>query len=161
MTSQPPIGVPTTAAIGITAASPSMPPIASLGDAVGEHDVQREQAGVGERERRPERLRGELDVGQQARPAPRAGAPRGCEGRAEVVKRGADEEVQVRRGRRFMTNLRLLVEPAALGLSLGVIIRIRPDPRQLADVAQLARDTPQVVECHRVTRCGLSLRPGA
>ena len=60
-----------------------------------------------------------------------------------------------------MTNLRLLVEPAALGLSLGVIIRIRPDPRQLADVAQLARDTPQVVECHRVTRCGLSLRPGA
>ena len=43
------------------------------------------------------------------------------------------------------------IDPRALGLSLGVIIRIRPNPRQLADVAQLARDTPEVVECHRVT----------
>ena len=32
-----------------------------------------------------------------------------------------------------------------------MIIRIRPNPRQLADVKQLARDTPEVVECHRVT----------
>ena len=43
------------------------------------------------------------------------------------------------------------ISPRALGLSLGVIIRIRPNPRQLADVAALARDTPEVVECHRVT----------
>jgi Lrp/AsnC family transcriptional regulator, leucine-responsive regulatory protein len=32
-----------------------------------------------------------------------------------------------------------------------VAIRIRPAPRQLAAVAALARDTPEVVECHRVT----------
>ena len=43
------------------------------------------------------------------------------------------------------------VDPRSLGLTLGVIIRIRPAPRQLRDVAQLARDTPEVLECHRVT----------
>jgi len=43
------------------------------------------------------------------------------------------------------------VDPRALGYTLGAIIRIRPAPRQIPTVAQLARDTPQVVECHRVT----------
>jgi Lrp/AsnC family leucine-responsive transcriptional regulator len=43
------------------------------------------------------------------------------------------------------------VDPRALGYTLGVAIRIRPAPRQLADVARLARDTPEVVECHRIT----------
>jgi Lrp/AsnC family leucine-responsive transcriptional regulator len=43
------------------------------------------------------------------------------------------------------------VDPRKLGYSLGVVIRCRPAPRQLAAVAQLARDTPEVVECHRVT----------
>jgi Lrp/AsnC family leucine-responsive transcriptional regulator len=43
------------------------------------------------------------------------------------------------------------LDPRSLGLTLGVIIRIRPAPRQLRDVAQLARDTAEVVECHRVT----------
>ncbi len=43
------------------------------------------------------------------------------------------------------------IDPRRLGYSLGVIIRIRPNPRQLADVAALARDTPEVIECHRVT----------
>jgi Lrp/AsnC family leucine-responsive transcriptional regulator len=43
------------------------------------------------------------------------------------------------------------VDPRALGYTLGVLIRSRPAPRQLAAVAQLARDTPEVVECHRVT----------
>ena len=41
--------------------------------------------------------------------------------------------------------------PRRLGYSFGVVIRIRPNPRQLADVAALARDTPEVIECHRVT----------
>ncbi len=43
------------------------------------------------------------------------------------------------------------VDPRALGLTLGVIIRIRPAPRELRKVAEVARDTPEVVECHRVT----------
>jgi Lrp/AsnC family leucine-responsive transcriptional regulator len=43
------------------------------------------------------------------------------------------------------------VDPRALGYALGAIIRIRPAPRQIPTVAQLAHDTPQVVECHRIT----------
>lgn len=43
------------------------------------------------------------------------------------------------------------VNPAALGLPVGVYIRIRPNPGQLAQVAELARSIPEVVECHRVT----------
>jgi Lrp/AsnC family transcriptional regulator, leucine-responsive regulatory protein len=43
------------------------------------------------------------------------------------------------------------VDPRALGYTLGVIMRIRPSARQLHKVAELARDTPEVVECHRIT----------
>jgi Lrp/AsnC family leucine-responsive transcriptional regulator len=43
------------------------------------------------------------------------------------------------------------IDPRTLGYTLGVAIRIRPAPRQLAEVAALARDSSEVVECHRVT----------
>jgi Lrp/AsnC family leucine-responsive transcriptional regulator len=43
------------------------------------------------------------------------------------------------------------VNPRALGLELGVVIRIRPAPRELRKVAELAQRTPEVVECHRIT----------
>jgi Lrp/AsnC family leucine-responsive transcriptional regulator len=62
---------------------------------------------------------------------------------AERLKRLEDEGV--------IGGYRAEVNPRALGYTLGVIIRIRPAPRQIAAVAQLARDTPEVVECHRVT----------
>jgi len=44
-----------------------------------------------------------------------------------------------------------VVDPRALGYSLTAVVRVRPAPRQLAKVAELARDTPEVVECHRIT----------
>jgi Lrp/AsnC family leucine-responsive transcriptional regulator len=50
-----------------------------------------------------------------------------------------------------ITGYRATVDPRKLGYAFGVSIRIRPAPRRLADVAQLARDTPEVVECWRVT----------
>jgi Lrp/AsnC family leucine-responsive transcriptional regulator len=62
---------------------------------------------------------------------------------AERVRRLEDEGV--------ITAYRAEVDPRRLGYGLGVVIRIRPAPRLLADVAQLARQTPEVVECHRVT----------
>jgi Lrp/AsnC family leucine-responsive transcriptional regulator len=43
------------------------------------------------------------------------------------------------------------VSPKALGYSLSAILRVRPAPRELRKVAELARETPEVVECHRVT----------
>jgi Lrp/AsnC family leucine-responsive transcriptional regulator len=50
-----------------------------------------------------------------------------------------------------ITGYRADVDPARLGLGLGVLIRIRPAPRQLAAVADLARGTPEIIECLRVT----------
>jgi Lrp/AsnC family leucine-responsive transcriptional regulator len=43
------------------------------------------------------------------------------------------------------------IDPRALGLALTVIIRMRPAPGQLPNAAELARNTEEVVECHRVT----------
>jgi Lrp/AsnC family leucine-responsive transcriptional regulator len=50
-----------------------------------------------------------------------------------------------------ITGYHAAVDPRALGYTLGAIIRIRPAPRQIPTVAKLAQDTPQVVECHRIT----------
>jgi len=46
---------------------------------------------------------------------------------------------------------RLDVDQRALGLHLTAYVRVRPMPGALPKVAQLARATPEVVECHRVT----------
>jgi Lrp/AsnC family transcriptional regulator, leucine-responsive regulatory protein len=43
------------------------------------------------------------------------------------------------------------VDPRAVGYSLMTVIRVRPAPRQIAKVAELARETPEIVECHRIT----------
>jgi Lrp/AsnC family leucine-responsive transcriptional regulator len=56
---------------------------------------------------------------------------------AERMRRLQDDGV--------ITGYHAEIDPRALGYDLGVVIRIRPAPRQLA------RDTPEVTECHRVT----------
>ena len=43
------------------------------------------------------------------------------------------------------------IDPRALGYELAVVLRIRPAPRELKKVAELAQRTPEVVECHRIT----------
>jgi Lrp/AsnC family transcriptional regulator, leucine-responsive regulatory protein len=43
------------------------------------------------------------------------------------------------------------VDPRALGYALTAVIRIRPAPRELRKVADLARTTPEVVDCRRMT----------
>jgi Lrp/AsnC family leucine-responsive transcriptional regulator len=52
---------------------------------------------------------------------------------------------------RVILGYRAEVDPAALGYPLTAVVRIRPAPRQLPKVAQVARDAPEVVECHRIT----------
>jgi Lrp/AsnC family transcriptional regulator, leucine-responsive regulatory protein len=50
-----------------------------------------------------------------------------------------------------ITGYHATVDPRALGYSLTTVIRIRPAPRQIPKVAELARATPEIVECHRIT----------
>jgi Lrp/AsnC family transcriptional regulator, leucine-responsive regulatory protein len=43
------------------------------------------------------------------------------------------------------------LDPRALGYELALVLRIRPAPRELKKVAELAQRTPEIVECHRIT----------
>jgi Lrp/AsnC family leucine-responsive transcriptional regulator len=62
----------------------------------------------------------------------------------------ADRLQRLERGG-VITGYRAQVDPRALGYPLAVVIRIRPAPRQIAKVAELAQRTPELVECHRIT----------
>lgn len=43
------------------------------------------------------------------------------------------------------------VDPKALGFPLAAVVRVRPASGQLSRIPELARETPEVVECHRIT----------
>jgi Lrp/AsnC family transcriptional regulator, leucine-responsive regulatory protein len=43
------------------------------------------------------------------------------------------------------------LNPRKLGLTLTAVIRVRPAPRQLHDVAALAQSTMEVADCRRIT----------
>ncbi|HZC08337.1 MAG TPA: Lrp/AsnC family transcriptional regulator [Ktedonobacterales bacterium] len=45
----------------------------------------------------------------------------------------------------------IAINPAPLGLPIALYIRIRPHAGNLAQIADLARSIPEVVECHRIT----------
>jgi Lrp/AsnC family leucine-responsive transcriptional regulator len=51
----------------------------------------------------------------------------------------------------LLRGCRLDLDPALLGYPVAAIIRIKPNPGQLAAIIELARATPRVVECHRIT----------
>jgi Lrp/AsnC family transcriptional regulator, leucine-responsive regulatory protein len=46
---------------------------------------------------------------------------------------------------------RLEVDPGALGLPVAAWVRLRPGPGQIPKIIELARRTPEVVECHRIS----------
>ena len=50
-----------------------------------------------------------------------------------------------------VTGYRAQVDPRALGYELLAIVRVKPAPRQLPKIPELAAEIPQVVECHRIT----------
>ena len=62
----------------------------------------------------------------------------------------AERLSRLRRGG-VITGVHARVDPRALGLALSAVIRIRPAPGLLRNVAELAVETPEVVECLRVT----------
>jgi Lrp/AsnC family leucine-responsive transcriptional regulator len=43
------------------------------------------------------------------------------------------------------------LDPRALGFPVSVVVRIRPSPGQLQRIPEVARETPEVAECHRIT----------
>jgi len=51
----------------------------------------------------------------------------------------------------IIAGYRLELDAAAFGYPVCAFVRVRPAPGRLREVADLARELPQVVECHRVT----------
>lgn len=50
-----------------------------------------------------------------------------------------------------ITGYRVDISPAALGLPVTAFVRVRPTAGQLPKIAQLAQETPEVSECHRIS----------
>jgi Lrp/AsnC family leucine-responsive transcriptional regulator len=61
------------------------------------------------------------------------------------------ERVQRLRRSGVISGFRMDVDPVALGMPVTAFVRVRPGPGQLPKVAEAARDTPEVVECYRIT----------
>jgi Lrp/AsnC family transcriptional regulator, leucine-responsive regulatory protein len=43
------------------------------------------------------------------------------------------------------------LDPGALGFPVSAVVRIRPSPGQLQRIPEIARETPEVGECYRIT----------
>src|SRR4051794_31984440 len=50
-----------------------------------------------------------------------------------------------------ITGYRAEVDPKAVGFPIAAVVRVRPASRQLQKIPDIARETPEVVECHRIT----------
>jgi Lrp/AsnC family leucine-responsive transcriptional regulator len=50
-----------------------------------------------------------------------------------------------------ITGYRAEVDPKAIGFPIAAVVRIRPTTRQLQRIPELAREIPEVVDCHRIT----------
>ena len=51
----------------------------------------------------------------------------------------------------IISGYRLDLDPKELGYTVTAFVRVRPAPGQLPKIAELARQIPEVAECHRVT----------
>jgi len=61
------------------------------------------------------------------------------------------ERVQRLEAAGVIVGYRMDIDPAALGMPVTALVRIRPGPGQLPKIALAAQETAQVVECHRIT----------
>jgi Lrp/AsnC family transcriptional regulator, leucine-responsive regulatory protein len=50
-----------------------------------------------------------------------------------------------------ITGYRAEVDPKAIGFPIAAVVRVRPTTRQLQKIPELAREIPEVVDCHRTT----------
>jgi len=61
------------------------------------------------------------------------------------------ERLQRLRASGVITGFRAELDPRALGYPIASFVRIRPTTGRLHKIPELAREIPEVVECHRVT----------
>lgn len=50
-----------------------------------------------------------------------------------------------------ITGYRAELDPRALGFPVAAVVRIRPSPGQLQRIPEIAKETPEVGECYRIT----------
>lgn len=50
-----------------------------------------------------------------------------------------------------ITGYRAEIDPRAIGYGLTAIVRVKPAAGQLRRIAELAREIPEIGECHRIT----------
>jgi Lrp/AsnC family transcriptional regulator, leucine-responsive regulatory protein len=50
-----------------------------------------------------------------------------------------------------ITGYKAVIDPKAIGYPLAAVVRVRPASRQLHRIPEVAKDTPEVVECYRIT----------
>jgi Lrp/AsnC family leucine-responsive transcriptional regulator len=50
-----------------------------------------------------------------------------------------------------ITGYKAVIDPRAIGYPLAAVVRVRPASRQLHRIPEVARETPEVVECYRIT----------
>ncbi len=71
--------------------------------------------------------------------------------RIDLSPPAAAERLQRLQDSGVIAGYRVELDARAVGLPLVAYVRVRPGPGQLSKIADLARQTPQVVECHRIT----------
>ncbi len=50
-----------------------------------------------------------------------------------------------------ITGYHAAIDPKALGYTVAAVVRVAPSTRQFERIRELARATPEIVECHRIT----------
>ncbi len=71
--------------------------------------------------------------------------------KVEMSAPAVTERVQRLERDGIITGYRMIMDPAAIGLPVTSFVRVRPGPGQLAKLAALAADLPEVTECYRIT----------
>jgi Lrp/AsnC family leucine-responsive transcriptional regulator len=61
------------------------------------------------------------------------------------------ERVQRLEDTGVITGYHAAVDPSALGFPITVMVRLQPAQRELARLAKIADECPEIVECHRMT----------
>ena len=62
----------------------------------------------------------------------------------------AERVLRLERGG-VITGYRADVDPKAIGYPIGAVVRVRPTTRHLQKIPELAKEIPEVVDCHRIT----------